>query len=183
MAKLEPKDFVTRLILTLVVGLGPSLAPAQDYSHRLPNMETDRAYQRLLHATIFNLGGVGYGATITSEEKAFRVLVNSPNSTSQFQRLLNEGNPEGQLYALYGLYREDAQLLKNAVERLGSVGFPPARWQGLIFIEKRKVRFADGCVFYGPDMNVIIERMARGEFDDAYKESSAKLMLRWITKG
>jgi len=64
----------------------------------------NRAYQKLLHANVFNLGGVGYGQAITAEEQAFKKLLTSIDSTSVFQRLIREANGEGQLYALLGLH-------------------------------------------------------------------------------
>lgn len=175
MARLESKDLVLRLVLTLVVVLCPSIAQAQDYSFRIRNLPTDQAYRGLLYANMFNLGGAGFGATITPEEKAFRVLFASPTAIAQFQQLLNEGNPEGQLYALYGLYLNDAQLFKNAAARLKYDDGPPARWEGFIFLEKGKIRFVDGCVWYHADRHVIIERMANGDFDQAFKAPSPTL--------
>jgi hypothetical protein len=176
MAKLESKVFVTRLVLTLVVVLCPSIAQAQDYGSRLRNVETDQAYRRLLHASIFNFGGVGFSATITPEEKAFHVLLNSANKIALFQRLVSEGNPEGQLYALYGLYLEDSQLFKDAAERLKQSDGPPARWQGFIFIEKGKIQVGEGCVLFEKERRTLIARIATGNFDQAFRASGPRLV-------
>lgn len=174
MARLESKGFVARLVLTLV--LCSSIAQAQDYSSRVRNMKTDQAYRRLLHANIFNFGGVGFGSTITPEEQAFHVLIESANARVQFQRLVSEANPEGQLYGLYGLYHEDPELFKNVAERLKHEDGPPARWEGFIFLEKSKIRFGDGCVMGPEDRHVLLEQMANGDFDRAFRANSPSLV-------
>lgn len=176
MGRLESKDLVLRLVLTLVVVLCPSIAQAQDNSYRIRNLPTDQAYRRLLHANIFNFGGVGFGATITPEEKAFSVLLNSANKIALFQRLVSEGNPEGQLYALYGLYLEDSQLFKNAAERLKHNDGPPARWEGLIFIEKGQIRVGDGCLLFQQERHTVIAKIASGDFDRAFRANSPRLI-------
>src|SRR5260370_14589369 len=102
MVKLKSKGWLTAVVLTVVCVLCSSVAQAQDYSSWIQNLETDRAYKQLLHAHIFNLGGGGFVLSITTEEKAFRVLLKSANSRVLFERLVSEGNPEGQLYGLYG---------------------------------------------------------------------------------
>lgn len=176
MVKLKSKDCASGLVLTFVVVLCASIVQAQDYSSRIRNRETDQAYQRLLHAHIFNLGGVGFGLAITPEEKAFCVLLKSANSIALFQRLLNEGNPEGQLYALYGLYIEDPQAFKDAVERLKHDESPPGRWEGLIFIEKGKVRIGIGCLLLQQERHAVIAKIANGDFDQAFNASSSRLV-------
>ena len=170
MARLKSKSFLSRLVLTLAVVLCPSIGQAQDHSFRIRNLPSVQAYGRLLNAKIFNLGGVGFAAMTTPEEKAFHVILNSPTAIEQFQRLLKEGNPEGQLYALYGLYLKDAQLFKTAAAGLKLDGYLPAPSEK--FTEKRKIRFAKGCIFYDADRNKIIERMATGEFDEAFRARS-----------
>jgi hypothetical protein len=176
MARLESKDFLLRLVLTLVVVSCPSIAQAQDYGSRLRNIETDQAYRRLLHASIFNFGGVGFAATITAEEKAFHALLHSANKIALFQRLVTEGNPEGQLYALYGLYLEDSQLFKNAAERLKHDAGPPARWEGFIFIEKGRLRVGEGCILIEQERKSVIAKIASGDFDRAFKASTPGLV-------
>src|SRR5712664_2540677 len=109
MVNLRSKTCASGLILIFVFVLSSSVARAQDDGSRIRKMEPDRAYQRLLHANIFNLGGAGYALAMTPEERAFRVLLKSTNSIALFQQLSREGNPEGQLYALYGFYLEEPE--------------------------------------------------------------------------
>ena len=155
--------------LLALAAVCPSVTHGQEYSSRIRNREKDQAFRTLTDAKIFNLGGAGFGLAITPEEKAFRLLLNSGNSGASFQRLLREGNPEGQLFALYGLYLEDREAFKSEVERLKHDDGPPERWDGMIFIEQSKIRTAVGCIFFRKDRHALLEQMANGDFDQAFK--------------
>jgi hypothetical protein len=159
--------------LLAIAAASPLVAHGQDSSGFL-STQTGKAFRTLTHAQIFNLGGFGFGQTMTREEEAFRLLRNAGNSVASFQSLLREANPEGQLYALYGLYLEDAQLFKNAAERLKHDAGPPARWDGFRFIEKGKIRFGEGCVAGPKDRCILLEQMANGHFDQAFKALTAR---------
>jgi hypothetical protein len=150
-------------------------AKAQDYSSRIRERKTEQAYRQLLHANIFNLGGIGFVLTITPEEKAFHTLLRAGNSIELFKRLLSEANPEGQLYALYGLYLEKPQLFKNEVERFKREVGPAERWEGMIFIEKGKIRTGIGCMTFRQEREILISKIAHGEFDQAYEASSSRV--------
>ena len=175
MDKLKSKGCASGLVLAFVFVLCSSVAQAQGYVSRVRNMETDRAYRQLLDAHIFNLGGVGFVLSITPEEKAFQVLLRSANSVALFERLISEGNPEGQLFALYGLYLEDPQLFRTEFERLKHDDGPLARWEEMIFIEKGKIRTGVGCVLFRQERQALIAKIASGEFDQAFKASSSRL--------
>ena len=178
MDKLKSKGCASGLVLAFVFVLCSSVAQAQGYVSRVRNMETDRAYRQLLDAHIFNLGGVGFVLSITPEEKAFQVLLRSANSVALFERLISEGNPEGQLFALYGLYLEKPRLFENEVERFKREAGPGERWEGMIFIEKGKIRTGVGCILFRQERQTIISKIANGEFDKAYQASSLRLVDR-----
>jgi hypothetical protein len=155
--------------LLAIAAVYPLVAQGQEYSARVRTLETDRAFRTLTHAKIFNLGGFGLMLGITPEEKAFRLLLESGNSVASFQRLLREANPEGQLYALYGLYLKGSGDFHSHVERLKYDDGPPERWDEMIFIEKGKIRTAVGCIVFRQDRRVLAERMAKGDFDQAFQ--------------
>ena len=144
---------------------------AQDYSARIRNLPTDRAYRKLLDANIFNLGGVGWGSQITPEEEAFRILFESGNSIKEFQRLVNQANPEGQLYALFGLHLKAPEIFRNEAEKLKADDGPPKREEKFTIIEKGQVRIADGCLTFTRDRRKVIDQIAKGEFDTRFKWS------------
>jgi hypothetical protein len=175
MGKSRFETYATSVGLTLALVLCAVTAKAQDYSSRIRERKTEQAYRQLLHANIFNLGGIGFVLTITPEEKAFHTLLRSGNSVELFKRLLSEANPEGQLYALYGLYLEKPQLFKNEVERFKREIGPAERWERMTFIEKGKVRTGVGCVLFRQERQTLIAKIANGDFDQAFEASSSRL--------
>jgi hypothetical protein len=155
--------------LLVVAAFGPLVVHGQDYHSQVLSNETAQASRTLIHAKIFNFGGIGFAPAMTREEKAFRLLLKSEDSTALFQRLLHEANPEGQLYALYGLYLEEPVAFQTEVERLKNDDGPAERWEGMIFIEKGQIRTAVGCVLFRKDRRALLEQMANGDFDQTFK--------------
>ena len=146
---------------------------AQSYiSPQIRQSGNNRAYQKLLHANVFNLGGVGFGQAITQEEKAFKTLLTSVDSTKVFQRLISEANGEGQLYALLGLHLLAPDIFQAEAEKLRTNGGPPERIENFTPIEKGKVRVAHGCIFFHQDRQAVIEEIAKGAFDAASRSNS-----------
>jgi hypothetical protein len=163
----RPQIFL--FMLGAIAAVCPLAARGQDYSSRVRRGQEDQAFRTLTHSKIFNLGGFGFGLGVTAEEKAFRLLLNSGNCGAFFRRLLREANPEGQLYGLYGLYLEDREAFKAEVDRFKDDDGPPERWDGMIFIEKSKIRSAEGCIVFRQDRPKLIEKMAKGGFDQAFQ--------------
>lgn len=174
MGNLNHRIHFASLGLTLVLVLCPGVLRAQDYGS-IRQQKIERAYQQLLHAKIFNLGGYGFGMTISAEERAFDTLLESPNSTALLKKLLREANPEGQMYSLYGLYLKEPEVFKSELERIKSEDGPAERWEEGTFIEKGKIRTAAGCFLLRQDRGALITTIASGEFDQAFKSSSARL--------
>jgi hypothetical protein len=166
---------LSKLLILLVTVCCASMAHAQEYDSHIRTGVTDHAFQTLTRAKIFNLGGIGFVLTMTEEEKAFRQLLDSPDSNRLFKSLLSEANPEGQMYALYGLYLRDPDAFKSEAERLTSDDGPPERWEGLIYLEKGKIRTGSGCVLSWQDRKIVIARMEQAGFDLAFKATSRTL--------
>jgi len=144
---------------------------AQNYrSPELRQSDLSKAYQKLQHAKLFNLGGVGFGAQITDEEKAFATIFDSATATILLQRLLNDASPEGKLYALFGLrlkapetFHTEAERLKEAPPEPNDELFPPA---------KGRVRLAHGCLLYEAEFQVAVEQIAKGQWDPMFRSGS-----------
>jgi len=177
MVKLNHRIHFAGLGLTLVLVLCPSVLRAQEFglSHQ---RKIERAYKQLLHAKIFNLGGYGWGMTISAEEQALHTLLESSNSTALLKRLLQEANPEGQMYSLYGLYLNEPEVFKSELERMKSEDGPPERWEEGTFVEKGKIRTAAGCFLFRQDRQALITTIASGEFNQAFKSSNARLATK-----
>jgi hypothetical protein len=163
------------LICLLVTACCSSIAHAQGYDSQVRSRVADLAFRTLSGAKIFNLGGIGIVLTITEEEKAFRVLLDTADSNRLFKRLLSEASPEGQIYALFDLYLRDPDAFKSEAERLKLDDGPPERWEGLIYLEKGKIRFGSGCQLGWQERKMLIARMEQGGFDQAFKSTSRTL--------
>jgi hypothetical protein len=175
MADSGSKNYARLGVLIGALVLSSSLTLAQDYSAQHRNARTDSAYKKLLDAHLFNFGGVGFASQITPEEKAFRVLLESWNPVSAFKRLLSEANPEGQLYALYGLYLRDRDSFKKEAEKLKLAPDRPPRGRVFVPVEKGKVRTGRGCLLLYEDKRAVIEEIAKGEFDHAFRSNDTRL--------
>jgi hypothetical protein len=150
------------------------------YSPGIRDFQTGRAFQKLLHANIFNLGGVGWANEITTEEKAFVILFSSPDSIKLFQRLLTQANPEGQLYALFGLHLQAPATFKLEAERLKADDGPPERLEKFVGIGRGEVRVARGCIFFRKARKALIDQIANGEWDTAFRPSTRKIERLWL---
>ena len=148
---------------------------AQDYSSGIRDPRNGRAFQTLLNAKIFNIGGVGWAMQITPEEEAFKILFQSGTSIKEFQRLVDQASPEGQLYALFGLHLMAPDIFRTEAEKLKADDGPPKREQKFTFIAKGQVRIADGCLIFTQARRKVIDQIARGEFDTRFKWSSSLL--------
>ena len=145
--------------------------------YSLLDARINHAYKQLVHANVFNFGGVGFANMITPEEKAFHILLGSNHRLTLFKRLLREADAEGQLYALYGLYLEDSEAFKGQTALISPNFEAPDRWEDLAFVPKGEVRTAHGCIFYQESMRKMIASMANGEFDHDFKSTDRKLLF------
>ena len=139
------------------------------YAPQIRQTEIGRAYQKLRHASVFNLGGVGYASQITAEEQAFKTLLKSVGAIGLFQRLMSDANAEGQLYALLGLHLRAPDIFLREADNLLANGRPRERLENFMAVEKGKVRVAHGCIFFTQDRQTVIDQIARGEWDAALK--------------
>jgi len=92
-----------------------------------------------------------------------------------FKQLLHKANPEGQLYALYGLYVKDRNLFEEEAEKLKTDDGPPAGWEDFTSLEKGQIRFGRGCILSRKDRHLLVDQMRRGDFDEAFKALTATL--------
>src|SRR2546421_6954320 len=178
MVKLNRRIHSASVGCTLTLLLCPTVLKAQDSGSSIRERTIERAYRELLQAKIFNLGGYGFAMTISPEERAFHTLLESPKSIELLKKLLQEANPEGQMYSLYGLYLKEPELFKGELGRLKFEDGPAERWEEMTFIEKGKIRTADGCFLLRLDRQALISRIGNGEFDQAFKSGSSRLISK-----
>lgn len=66
--------------------------------------DSEAAYQTLIKAGMFSVGGVGIAGTVTDSEIACRTLMKTAAPGPLFSRILEEGTPAAKMFALCGLY-------------------------------------------------------------------------------
>ena len=151
---------------------------AQTYrSPELRQTDLSTARQKLMHAEVFNLGGVGFGQTITPEEKAFRTILGSIDPVKMFQRLVSTANPEGQLYALLGLHLTAPEVFRTEVERIDANGGLPEHAESLMAIANGEVRVAHGCIFFNAQFRSMVDAITNGKWDAAVRASSGSMIF------
>jgi hypothetical protein len=178
MVRLKLGNYAWQSLVVWSVLFNSGPVAAQDYNSGIRNLQDGRAFQKLLHAKIFNIGGVGWALQITPEEEAFKILFESGNSIKEFQRLVNQASPEGQLYALFGLHLKAPDAFRKEAERLKADDGPLKREQEFVFIEKGKVRLGVGCLMFYQNRREVIDQIANGEFDAHFKSSRHKSILQ-----
>ena len=65
-------------------------------------------YSAVKSAESFAIGGVGVAGTTTREELAMRALRDSSAGDEQLRKVLRDGTPAGQMYALFALRQRGA---------------------------------------------------------------------------
>ena len=134
--------------------------------------ETNQAYQKLTHAAIFNVGGAGFGSQITEEEKAFRIVFESPDSTRLFRQLIDDANAEGLLFALLGLHLRDSEAFDFEAARLEINGGASERVHGKIALLKGQAQVGRGCFIWFADIHTVVGQIANREWDGLVQQSS-----------
>lgn len=75
------------------------------------------AYNVLLQADRFSVGGTGVAGRVREPELALRVLLRDPNPKFFLNRVLERATPAGKVYALCGLYYASPETYRRVVEQ------------------------------------------------------------------
>ncbi len=140
--------------------------------------ETGRkAYEKLLNADIFRIGGVGEGGNTSEEELALHRLLREKQAIGALLSLFDQATPEGVLYALLGLRLKDADLFKSVVEKYKSLPEPSERMGAIvkeIKIPKGYVQTQAGCKVSSEERLKVVAQIEIGEFDETFKLSEVE---------
>ena len=105
----------------------------------------------LASENVFALGGVGVAGTMSGGEKDLRAILKETNAVQQFQSLLKNASPAGQLYALLGLRLRDRSAYEQAV--------PEFRKRSDV------ISTLHGCIMMKERMDAIIKQIEHGDYD------------------
>ena len=98
--------------------------------------EVDKAMETLMVVDAYALGPIGYGGVTSKGQKALKVVLDSKSPGPLLRKLLAEGSPEGQIYALLGLKVIGKELFEREVARIR---------QDKAAVEKQ-VSYQRGCI-------------------------------------
>ena len=126
-----------------------------------PSMSREQAIAELRCAPFFTSAYVGPTMAISTDVKAFNVLRQQPDAKDLFTKLQRAASPEGQLYALCGLYLIDRSafdaVLAEYRERHGTV------------------QTVEGCLVGEERINqVVLERIATGLYPRMFSTVSPR---------
>lgn len=148
-----------------------------------------QAYQVLLKAELFRLGGIDYFAETSNEEASLRILLKYKKSVEAFEHLVNSASPEGKLYGLLGLRVKNKVAYQQALLRLKSGEEPPegksfwgvrslVKTENNLVLEnpnvgvvpKGEVVTQSGCVVSRKTWDEILGSIETGEYDKYFKK-------------
>ena len=112
----------------------------------------------------FKAAAVGVAGSTPNEVLAWRVIFNSPNRESIFRDVLVSGSPSGRLYALAGLWFEDANAFAAAAKRLGTQG--------------GSVTTVRGCMVGSESIRELIREIESGSWSREFLAAGRLVMVR-----
>jgi hypothetical protein len=123
------------------------------------------AYEELISTRCFSFGGAGYGVWGSTAELAFHSIMSTTNALETFSRVLTNGTPEAQLYALCGIRNlAPENFERSALSLLAS---------------NPKVDEAGGCFFWQEPASNVVQRIRGGAYYlDTVRKEPLKIELK-----
>jgi hypothetical protein len=119
------------------------------------------AYEELISTRFFSFGGTGYGSWASTAEDAFHSIMSASNAVETFSRVLTNGTPEAQLYALCGIRNLAPDIFEQSALSL--------------LASNPKVDEAGGCFHWQEPASNVVQRIRGGSY---YLDSARKEPLR-----
>ena len=165
-------------IALIVVGalLGAVSPPtmSEGFEREQLSSKGQRAYDRLLSACVFRVGGVGYSGQTSNEELALYELLDEQQAIDALRSLVMMGSYEGGLYGLLGLSIVNHSDFNRAVEvykaRTESRGRPANGGFECQISDGEMVTTQNGCLFGSEPRERVVTRMQSGHFDRLLKK-------------
>ena len=133
------------------------------------------AYQTVLNAAIFSIGGVGIAGETSKDEYAMVALLSEPNGVAALRSLVTDATPEGGLYGLAGLYVKDLQTFNTESAVFLKRDFPANRKNTFLpKIPEGFVLTQEGCLIGAQKPKTLVERIATGKYDWGLKRYSER---------
>src|SRR5437763_4638600 len=94
-------------------------------------------YEQLIVSTHLSFGGVGYGGFTSRGEVAFHSIMLTTNALQTFFRVLTNGTPAAQLYALCAIQERTPQTFEESARSLVMCNPKVEQMRGCFFWEER----------------------------------------------
>ena len=141
----------------LLAGIGENAGHAADKPPVQKKPPTpEQAGEQLVKVRAFAFGGVGFAGTISEGERAWRIILTSPDALKLFRSTLSTGTTEAKLYALCG------------IRQLDKPSFPALAKP--VLDANPQVTTMAGCSLTHEPAASVIQRIAAGQYDQHFKQ-------------
>lgn len=134
------------------------------------SMKGHTAYKKLLSASIFRVGGVGWAGVTSQEELALYDLLREEKAVEALNSLVRDATYEGALYGLLGLSLTSVADFNRAVEVYKARDNPRGRNATEVFKGVKRPKDAVvtqfGCIISSEDRMKLVESIEAGRFDN-----------------
>lgn len=142
------------------------------------SQEGQRAYEKILTADTFAVGGVGYTAAKSGKELALRLLLKEKRAIEALTSLASQATPEGSIYALIGLHVKDIKLFRIVAAKYKNQPEQPERKsdspsKGTI-VREGFIQVQTGLLVIQKERIKVVEEIESGQYDKLFKTVKAK---------
>jgi hypothetical protein len=159
-----------RLLLIVAIAVyAPVIQGSQNPSFNVDALTPKgrEAYQKLMTAKVFRVGGVGIGGETSEEELALYDLLADKQAIAALRSLVVDGSYEGGLYGLLGLSISNVAEFNRAVDLYKSRQQPPERRK----TKQGHVSVQWGCITSGEDWLKVVTSIQSGHYDKLLRKS------------
>lgn len=153
------------LILGLIIFSLQAKSQQKNFDETVLSENGRNAYQNLVSANLFALGGIGYGGETSEGEKALDILLQEREGEKALQDIAKRVSSEGGLYALIGLRMLNRDCFDDAVKNFKNLPEPSERKGYVGKTGKGIVTRMAGCSLFWQKRLDVADEIAKGEFD------------------
>lgn len=153
-----------RLLLIIAIAVyAPVVYGGQISSFNIDSLAPQgrEAYQKLMIAEVFRVGGVGVGGETSEEELLLYDLLADKKAVPSLRSLVIDGSYEGALYGLLGLSISNVAEFNRAVDLYKSRSQPPERYMA----KQGHVSVQQGCIISSDEWLKVVTGIQSGHYD------------------
>lgn len=164
------KRLLTVLVFSGVLfGAQMGSAQSEEFKQEQLSAKGRVAYNKLVTACIFRVGGVGYSGETSKEEMALYDLLEEAHALAALRSLVKTGSYEGGLYGLLGLSIRDHGEFNRAVEiykvRKDSAECKETGLSQYLVTNRETVVTQSGCIIDVEPREKVVSEIQSGRYD------------------